>query len=102
MPDWVIDSKAITYPDGELKRVVFRKSETGEIQINEMPDVAILDVTIDEAIRVLTDAKSRLVDPIVRSDTYIGTKDEIILEIYIEGWRPELSEFEQQVFAEDE
>lgn len=102
MPNWVIDSKSITYPDGELKRVVFRKSETGEIQINEMPDVAILNLSIDEAIRVLAEAKSRLIDPILRSDAYIDMNDEIIVEVYIEGWRTEFSEFEQQAFAADD
>lgn len=100
MTNWVMDTKAVTYPNGELKRVVFRKSETGEIQINELIDVDILGLPVDDAIHVLTEAKSRLVDPVLLADTYVDTSEETIVEMYVDGWRTEFSEFEQQVFGD--
>ena len=99
MTNWVMDTKAVTYPNGELKRVVFRKSETGEIQINELIDVDILGLPVDDAIRVLAEVKSGLTDPMLLADTYVDTSKETIVEMYVDGWRAEFSEFEQQVFA---
>lgn len=101
MPNWVMDAKAVTYPDGNLVRVVFRKSETGEIQINELLDADILGLTADEAVRVLTEAKSLLIDPVLLADTYQDTTGETIVEMYLDGWRGDLTEFEQRVFSED-
>jgi hypothetical protein len=101
MANWVMDAKAITYPNGELKRVVFRKSETGEIQINEMVALDILGVPVEDAIRVLTEAKSQLVAPVLLADTYVDTEGETIVETYIDGWRTEFSEFEKNVFSEN-
>lgn len=101
MTNWVMDTKAVTYPNGELKRVVFRKSETGEIQINELIDVDVLGLPVDDVIRVLTEAKSGLVDPVLLADTYVDTSKETIVEMYVDGWRAEFSEFERQVFTSE-
>lgn len=101
MTNWVMDAKAVTYPNGELKRVVFRKSETGEIQINEIVDVDVLGLPADDVIRVLAEAKSLLVDPVFLADTYVDTEQETIVDTYIDGWRTELSEFEKTALAED-
>lgn len=101
MTNWVMDTKAVTYPDGELKRVVFRKSDSGEIQINEMIDVDVLGLPADEAIRVLAESKSQLIDAVLLADTYVDTNEETIVEMYIDGWRAEFSEFEKEVFAEN-
>jgi hypothetical protein len=101
MPKWVMDAKTVTYPDGNLVRVVFRKSETGEIQINELIDADILGLTADEAIRLLTEVKSLLIDPVLLADTHLDTSGDTVVEMYVDGWRADLSEFEQQVFAED-
>lgn len=101
MTNWVMDTKAVTYPNGELKRVVFRKSEKGEIQINESIDVDVLGLSVDDAIQVLTEAKSRLTEPVLLADTYVDTSKETIIEMYVDGWRTEFSEFEQQVFANE-
>jgi hypothetical protein len=101
MPNWVTDFKAVTYPDGNLVRVVFRKSETGEIQIKELIDADILGLTADEAIQLLTEVKSLLIDPVLLADTHLDTSGDTVVEMYVDGWRADLSEFEQQVFAED-
>lgn len=102
MANWTMDSKAVTYPDGRLERVVFRKSDAGEIQINELVDIDILGLPVGEAIQVLTEAKSQLIDPVLLADTHVDTDKETIVDMYIDGWRPELSEFETKVFAADE
>jgi hypothetical protein len=102
MTHWIIDSKAVTYPDGKLKRVVFRKSDAGEIQINELADIDVLGIPVDEAIQVLTEAKAQLVEPVLLADTHVDTSKETIVDIYIDGWRAELSEFEKGIFAVNE
>lgn len=102
MPKWVMDAKTVTNPDGSLARIVFRKSETGEIQINDLRDVDIVGLTPDEAIHVLNSVKSALVDSVLLADTHPNTDGETIVEMYVDGWRANLTEFEQQVFAEDE
>lgn len=97
--NWTMDSKAVTYPDGRLERVVFRKSDAGEIQINELVDIDILGLPVDEAIQVLTEAKSQLIDPVLLADTHVDTDKETIVDMYIDGWRPELSAFEKGIFS---
>ena len=101
MPKWVMDAKTVTAPDGTLTRIVFRKSETGEIQINDLRDADILGLTPDEAIFVLNNVKSALVDAVLLADTHANTDGETIVEMYVDGWRAELTEFELQVFGED-
>lgn len=101
MPKWVMDAKTATDTDGNLVRIVFRKSETGEIQINDLRDVDILGLTPDEAILVLNNVKSLLVDAILMADTHPNTDGETIVEMYVDGWRAELTEFERQVFADN-
>lgn len=101
MTNWVRDAKGITYPDGELQRVDFRISETGEIQINELVDVYILGLTVDDAIRALTEAKSGLVDTLLLSDTYEDADEVTIVDVYIHGWRAELSDFERAALTGD-
>lgn len=100
MTNWVMDSKTVTYPGGELKRVVFRKSDSGEIEINEMIDVDVLGLSVDDAIQVLSEVKAQLSDPTLLADTYVDTDGETIVEMYIDGWRTEFSEFEKGVFAD--
>ena len=101
MPKWVMDAKTATGSDGNLVRIVFRKSETGEIQINDLRNADIVGLTPDEAIRVLTELKSLLVDAVLLADTHANTDGETIVEMYVDGWRAELTEFELQVFGED-
>jgi hypothetical protein len=101
MTNWVIDTKAITYPNGVLTSVAFRQSETGEIQISTIIDVDILNLSLDDVIRILADANSKLLEASLHHDSYFDNDEGIIVETYVEGWRTELSEFEKNEFAEN-
>ena len=101
MADWVMDAVGVTYPDGKLQRVVFRKSKTtGELQINEAISIDVLGHPAANAIKAITEAKAKLIDAILLSNTRIDEHHNIIVDLFIDGWRGELTEFEKKALAD--